>query len=756
MNTAECFGNARWISYCNGYVGFPLENGITPYIRKDFYVKDEVKRATLAICGLGLYRASLNGSKVTDAVLTPLFTNYNERALYDEFDVTRLVTQGKNCLGVVLGNGFYLQSVHDVWQFEYASWKGVVKVIFRIVIEYESGETEDVVSDTAAKWSKGPIVYNEIRCGEHYDARLENVGWDKPGYNDEKWEMASVTKPAPGRLRRNSAPLIRPFREYSSKVILSEGRKTVYDFGQNMAGFISLSGSAAPGTELTVRYSELTDPDGNINTKQIKWLVYSDDFQTDKYIFGDRGAVNWSPSFAYHGFRYAEITGTGEYDITVKAVAISSDFNRNSVFECSDEYLSRLYEITDMSDRSNYVGIPTDCPHREKNGWMSEGLLSADRIIGHYDAISAYEKWLDDMVDSMRPSGELPAVVPTPAYGYLWGNGPTYDYALHKIPWLIYRETGNTEILKKYYEYIKRSVKYLEYFLNDDLALDYGLYDWLSVDIYNPCPLFITSTSYFFSSCVILSRIAGLLGDSETKEYYAELSEKIKCAFNSKFVDPETGKVGSDVHGVQTAQCVPLFYGIISDGNRARVLNYLKEAVHGDNGHISTGTYGTHCILEVLAANGMFEEAYGMVQKRDFPGWGFMLEKGATTLWEMWNAGRDEEWYGSLNHNVYGSVVDFIERYVAGVRQADGSAGWSHAVIQPAIWKKIGSIGIERETVKGTLSVKTEYDPAEKTTEMSLKIPDGCTATIILPDGMRDGVPSAVKHGEYRFRIKNI
>lgn len=284
-------------------------------------------------------------------------------------------------------------------------------------------------------------------------------------------------------------------------------------------------------------------------------------------------------------------------------------------------------------------------------------------------------------------------------------------------------------MLKKYYDAMKKSVSYLEYFLRPDYTVDYGLFDWLSVDIYNPCPKFITSSSYFYNTCSLLSRISGILGDNQTQKYYSELADKIKISFNEKYVNKETGQVGDSDNGKQTAQCVPLYYGLIDEKNRSSVLEFLRKAVEEKDGHISTGTYGTHCILEVLSTNGMFDLAYNMVMKKDFPGWGFMIEKGATTLWEMWNAGFEEEWYGSLNHNVYGSVTDWIERYLIGIRQADGEAGWKKILIQPSLDVINENLEFRKKTVLGDIVIKIQMTDENKKS-IYIYVPQGCLAAV--------------------------
>ena len=751
--TERLFASSRWISYGDGYVS-PVVVDTSPCFRREFSVGEGLTKASLAVCGVGLYQLYVNGVRPTDNVLMPLFTDYNKRVLYDVIDVTEHLRKGENCVAFRLGSGFFCQKCDDVWDFRTASWRGIPRLIYTLRLTYRDGHTETVVSDEETRFAAGGVVSNCLRSGETFDARREPAGWQTCGFDDSEWKNAVCTAPV-GILHENTAP---PVKECGSvKPIAAktlENGRVLYDFGVNMSGFVRLYGKGTEGTEVVLRYGELTDEKGNLDVREISSLVSGSDFQTDRYIFGDHEADGWSPSFTYHGFRYIEAEIRGDADIRPEAVFVHSDLRRVASFRCSDEYLNRLDRVVDQSDLSNFVGIPTDCPQREKNGWLSEGWISMGRIIFNYDAAKAYEKWLTDICDAMRPNGQLSCIAPNPGWGYNWGCGVTYDYALFAVAFGIYEDNGDISVLERVYPFAKAVVKYQENFLRD-LVISNSLPDWLSPDKYNPCPREITCTAYFYDTCQKTARMASLVGDAETALYYGELARRVKENFNAVYVDSASGRIGTFENGLQTAHCVPLYYGIVSDENREKVVSYLKSVLAETDGHISTGTYGTKCILEVLSDNGCLMEAYEMVTKKGFPGWDFMLEKGATTLWEMWNAGLDGEWCGSLNHNVYGVPGDWMYRHVAGLRQSKGSIAYRSIEFAPGLTLPITSAFCERETVRGRAAIA--WHKTEDGAEVTLTVPHDSRASLIVPCGYSvSGGRTEYGEGEYRVILQKV
>ncbi len=752
QNRENWFSSSRWIAEA-----FSCDLNTTsfnsPCFRKVFSVKKHIKSAKIAICGLGLYQFYINGEKPTNNVLMPLFTDYNKRVLYDIIDITDFVKNGDNCLGFVLGNGFYnIQSKCD-WNFKTASWRDIQKLIFDLFVEYVDGTYEHIVSDNSVRISKSPIVFNCIRNGETYDARLNQNGWNLADFDDTNWGFAQYTKPT-GILCENIAPPIKEFEVFKpiSVTKLKNGR-VVYDIGQNISGYVRLNGKGSEGTTIVLRYGELLDDDGNLRVDNVAVRV-DGEFQTDRYIFGKDEVKNWSPLFMYHGFRYIEVEIIGDAEIEILGVAIHSAFEKSGDFSCSDPYLTKLFNAVLWSDKNNFVGIPIDCPQREKNGWTSEAWLASERICFFFDAIKGYHKWLRDMSDAQLPNGEISGTVPTAGWGYQWGNGITYDFALLYITYLLYKETGDKSYLSEFYPSIKKFIKFQENLLDENYTITNSLCDWLSTDVEHPCPVYITSTSYFYSACVMTAEIAHILGDIETENHYINLSEIVKKRFNDNFVDANTGKVGTYEYGVQTAQCVPLYHGIIFEENRKIVAKYLKDSLKDTDGHISTGTYGTKCILEILSSYGYLKEAYEMVEKKDYPGWGYMIENGATTLWEEWGGGKVVPWGGSLNHNALCPVGEWLYRHVAGMRPEKNSVAYEKIVFAPALELPIDSAACSHKTVRGDASISWRKDG--NTATVDICVPKGSTARLIVPNGyaMRNYDNNLFTEGTYSVTLE--
>lgn len=753
-NRENWFSDSKWIAMSDGYTLDDYYDD-SPCFRKVFSLDKNVKSAKIAVCGLGLYQFYINGERPTNNVLMPLFTDYNKRVLYDVIDITDFVKEGKNCLGFVLGNGFYNVQNDPCWNFSTAPWRCIPKLVFDLLVEYEDGAKCRVVSDNSVRVTKGPITFNCIRTGETFDARLYKKDWVDIDFDDSGWIFAATTCPS-GILCENEAPAIKECEVFKPISITNlKNGHIVYDIGQNIAGYVRLSGKGTEGTTVVFRYGELLDDDGNLYTDNVAHH-YNGEFQTDRYIFGKDEVINWSPLFVYHGFRYIEVEIIGEAEIEICGVAIRTAFDKIGTFECSDAHLNKLHNASMWSDRNNFVGIPTDCPQREKNGWTSEAWLAAERYFFYFDAAKAYQKWLYDFCDAQLPNGKLPCIIPTSGWGYKWGNGVTYDCTLIYIAYITYCENGDISYLSQFYPAIKASVKYLENFLRDDYTVNISLEDWLSTDIEHPCPKEITATSYFYSICIIMSKIAHLLSDTETEEYYANLAETVKKHFNENFVDSKTGKIGDSSHNVQTAQCVPLYHGIVSDENREIVAKYLKDILKDTDGHITTGTYGTKCILEILSSYGYLKEAYEMVNKKDYPGWGFMLENGATALWEEWGGGKVVPWSGSHNHNALCSVGEWLYRHVAGMRPEKDSVAYDKIIFAPALELPIDSAACSHNTIRGDASISWHKDGNNAT--INICVPTGSTARLIVPNGYElfDSSDLTFDSGEYTITLKKI
>ena len=506
-----------------------------PLLRHAFSLNGKIKQARAYICGLGYYELHINGKKIGDHLLDPGYTRYDKRVLYVTYDVTDALRLGKNAVGVILGNGWYNVHTQAVWDFHKAPWRAAPKLLMQLQVDYVDGRSETIVTDGQWKASTGPLTFDSIYGGQTYDARLEKPGWDTAGFDDSAWAAAQVVEAPKGKLAAQMMPPIKAAAgrlpsggdpsdsRYLKPVKLTEPRPGVFvfDLGQSFAGFAELNARGPAGAKVVLKYSERLGKDGMIDRKDIEQHVVKLDpnqqFQTDTYILAgtDRFLdMKDVPRFSYDGFQYIEVTGfpgTPTLD-SLRGVFIHSAVPIAGEFECSNPLLNKIWRAARWSYLSNLQGIPTDCPHREKNGWTGDAHLAAEQALFNYAPAACYTKWINDLGDEQQPSGELPGIVPTSGWGYNWGNGPAWDSAFLLIPFYLYQYCGDTQVLRDHYGGMKRYVDYLTSKATDGIV-SIGLPDWAPFETKTPAD--ITSTAYYYRDAQIVSLAASLLANNQ-------------------------------------------------------------------------------------------------------------------------------------------------------------------------------------------------------------------------------------------------
>ena len=703
-----------------------------PLLRRTFKLGRNIKQARAYVCGLGYYELHINGKKIGDHCLDPAYTRYDRRALYVTYDVTDALQRGTNAIGVILGNGWYNVQTLAVWDFHKAPWRAAPKLYLQLRVEYADGYTETLVTDTQWKASTGPVVFNSIYGGETYDARLEKPGWDTAAFNDSDWRMAEVVAPPPGKL---SAQMIPPIKADAGikPVKLTEPRPGVFvfDLGQNLAGYAELSVRGQAGTKVVMKYSERLGGDGMIDRAEIQQHVAKMDtnqqFQADTYILKGGSQETWHSRFVYHGFQYVEVTGfPGKPTLTsLRGVFLHSAVPAAGEFECSNPLLNRIWGAGRWAYLSNLQGIPTDCPHREKNGWTGDAHLAAEQGLLNYAPAALYTKWINDLGDEQRPSGELPGIVPTSGWGYKWGNGPAWDSAFLLIPLYLYEYCGDTQVLRDHYDGMKRYVDYLTSRARDGIV-DIGLNDWAPFKTATPAE--ITSTAYYYRDARIVALAANLLGNEADALRYADLAAGIKQAFNRKFYHPETGLYGN---GSQTALSCALYQGLADPEIRPLVLSNLVANVEQRQGHIDTGILGAKYLLNALLENGRADVAYRIASQKDLPSWGWWIEQGATTLWEQWNGGE------SRNHIMFGDISAWFYKALAGINLDPANPAFKHILIKPNVVGGLTSARASYDSVRGR--IVSDWKTDREGFHLAVTVPANATATVSLP------VPDAAK-----------
>lgn len=722
-----------------------------PYFRKEFRLDKPVKSARIYIAAAGLYELRLNGERVGDHRLDPLYTRYDRRNLYVTYDVTAQLQRGGNAVGVLLGNGWYNHQSGAVWDFHNAPWRNRPAFCLDLRIEYADGTHETVKSDLDWKTSGGPLTFNSIYTSEHYDARLEQPGWDTPGFDDSAWAGVGYRSVPSACVTAQQAVPIRRTREYRPVAFRQlDDRHYLYDFGQNMAGVTRFRIAGEEGTRFELIHTERLRADGHADPSNID--VYfrpfepDDLFQTDVVTLG-RDSLDFAARFNYKGFRYVEVVADRPVTLTAEhltAYAQHSDVEPVGHIASSNPLIERICHASDMSYLSNLMGYPTDCPQREKNGWTGDGHLAVETGLYNFDGITVYEKWMADHRDEQQPNGVLPDIIPTGGWGYGTDNGLDWTSTIAIIPWNLYLFYGDTKPLEDCYENIKRYVDYVDRRSPGHLT-SWGRGDWVPVK--SRSSLELTSSVYFFVDATILARAAALLGHDADCAYYTELADRIRSAVNEKYLDRETGIYAS---GTQTELSVPLMWGVVPDDMKERVAANLARKVEEAGWHLDVGVLGAKAILNALSENGHAQTAYRVAVQDTYPSWGWWIVNGATTLLENWDleATRDI----SDNHMMFGEVGGWFYKGLGGIRPDPEQPGFRHILLSPAC------IGPERfEAVYDSPAgrIVSGWERKGRTVTYRTEVPANCTATLRLPEAQGETVRTlgAGKH-EFSFRIK--
>lgn len=691
-----------------------------PFFRKKFTYRQEAEKVEVAICGLGYYELFLNGRKVGDHVLDPVVTQYDKRVRYVVYDIKKHLQAGENIIGVVLGNGWYNAKTSEVWHFDKSPWYDHPKFL----LQMEADNATILISDTSWKSSSGPIVFDNLRNGETYDARLELDSWGTSDYDDSSWENAIRTAPPGGILEKQGMPPCKVMQTISSvgHWNTSEGHHT-YDFGVNLSGWVKIYVSGDAGAEIVIKYSELLKENRSLDRENINTCVLEGEFQTDRYIL--KGGKNeiWEPRFTYHGFQYVQVSIIGNADVNkIEARFVHTSFEQIGHFECSDNTLNKLQECTLRSYKSNFTGIPTDCPHREKNGWTGDAQLAAETGLCNFNAATSYEHWLASIADAQRPSGQLPGIVPTVGWGFNWGNGPAWDSAFLLIPWYIYLYTGRTDTIQTHYEAMKKYVDYCTY-MSDDLIVSIGLGDWCHVDTDHIVAPALTSTAYYYIDAILIAKFAKILGQDEDVKAYTDLASEIKKAFNKHFYRGN----GIYAKGEQTAMGCALYQGLVDDNEKSQVVQKLVDAVNANGVKPDFGILGAKYVPRALAENGQAELAYKLITQTDFPGWGYWINQGATTLWEKWD-GQD-----SQNHIMFGDISAWMYQYLASIKPDPKNPGFKNVIIEP---NPVPGLDWVRATYKiPDGEIKVSWKRTDDKFDLDIDLPENTTATAKMPDG---------------------
>ncbi len=754
-----------------------IRRPVIPLFRKDFNVDKKVESAILYISGLGHYEARINGEKIHESFLAPGWTHYHKTVLYNSYDVTLKVRDGKNTLGAIVGNGF-----HNVNRERYRKLViafGMPRLICHLRIRYTDGTEKTVVSGRDWKTAPSPIIYSSIYGGEDYDARLEQHGWDTPGFDENGWKNALLAEPPSGLLKPESDFPVQILESFIPVNIRRLGDSSfLYDFGQNASGIIEIRVKGKKGQQIRMTPSELIHKDGTANQRSSGSPHYYE------YILKGEGTETWRPAFTYYGFRYLQVEGashetfSGSSDLPVIEDATMLHI-RNSApvtgnFSCSDELFSSTFDLINWAIKSNLVSVLTDCPHREKLGWLEVTHLMGSSIHYNYNIHNFYRKMIYDMMDSQLQNGLVPSI--TPEYVEFIGgfrDSPEWGSASVILPWLLNKWYGDKTIIEESWPMIHRYIDYLGT-TADNHIISHGLGDWYDLGPDRPgrsqlTPIALTATAIYYHTVVISSEMAELIGMTEKAKELTLVGDEIRQAFNDRFYDSET-KVYST--GSQTAMAMPLYLGLVHEDDREAVLANLIRSIESSGKALTAGDVGFFYLIRALTEGDASQLIFEMNNRTDVPGYGYQLKRGATSLTESWAALETS----SHNHLMLGHIMDWFYGGLAGIRQTGNSTAYRNILIEPHFIGEIQWVNADFETPHGTVisSWKREGDEIY----LHVRIPVNTVANIIIsvtsPDRVTEsGIPVrqsehieiagsfdgklglVIGSGDYRFRFEN-
>jgi alpha-L-rhamnosidase len=757
------------------------------YLRKEVTTAEPVKRATVYISGLGLSELYINGNKISDDVLSPTLTDYSKRVPYNSYDITGQWQQGKNAVGVILGNGRFFNlrdfggkpsPITGIKQVNY----GFPRLLLQIRVTFADGTTTDIVSDTTWKVTdQGPIRANNEYDGETYDARMELSGWNQAGYDDSRWLTASQVEAPAGQLFAQANENISVNDTVQPKAIYTTSKGSyILDMGQNMVGWLQMKVKGKRNDTVRLVFAE------RLKNKDTLYLANLRDAQvTDTYILKGAGVESWEPRFTYHGFRYVEISG-------LSAAPSPGDFIGKVVydqvpaighFETSDSTINQIYHNAFWTIRGNYRGIPTDCPQRdERVAWLGDRLMSSYGESFLFDNPRFYHKWMTDAKAAQLENGSLPDIVP--GYWLQHTDNVTYPSAFIIIPEMLRKQFGD-DTYRQYYPYMKKWMLYMwNTYQKDNLVLRDTYGDWCvapeegSDAIWTNDPKRTTDgglvgAAYYYYCLTLMEKFAVLQGLSADAAQFSALHESVKKAFNQRFFNPEKGYYANNT---TTANLLPLTFGLAPEEKRQLVFNEIVKGIAVNNNHANSGIMGMMWLMRGLSDQGRPDLAYTIATNRTYPSWGYMVAHGATTIWELWNGNTADPLMNSWNHQMLlGDLLVWYYEYLAGIKSDDVQVAFKKVIMNPVFpegldhvtasyrsrygmirssWKKDGELLTWQVTVPPNTTAELHFPVTDAGSIEEAGKPVQQQGAFLIKGTDNNRVQVQIGSGTYRFTVK--
>lgn len=728
-----------------------LPNYSSMILRKEFPVSKNLVRAVIHISGLSEYELTINGKKVGDYLLSPGWTDYKKTILYNTYDVTKQLQDGTNAVGIILGNGMYNIQPDSVRYVKFLNSFGPLKAIAQLQLDYADGTTKTIVTDKSWQVAPGPVTYSNMFGGEDYDANAETIGWNKPSFKvDSKWKSAVVTTGPGGTLKGLScdAPPVKVIESKQPvKITKLKDNVWIYDYGQNASMMPYLVVNGPKNSYVRMIPSELLGQDGYVDRKSATqdgarpaWW---------QYTLTGNGEEEWRPKFFYQGARYLQVElfsadegATLPVVITLQSQIVHSSSAPVGRFSSSNDLFNRIYELVRWAQRSNMVSLMTDCPHREKMGWLEENHLNGPSLRYNYDLSSLFRKTMNDMADAQLSNGLVPNIAPEyfiagpPALTNGFRNSVEWGSSFIIIPWQQYLFAGDISLLRRYYDRMKKYVNFLASTTKNNIITT-GLGDWYDIGP-KPAwgsqltPVSFTGTAVYYYDNIIMYNIAKLLGKEKDAEHFKNSSEQIRKAFNDEFYKPETGLYST---GSNTTCAMPLFFNLVEDKNREKLLAALVDSIRNRDNSFTSGEVGFRFLLRALSDGEHSDVVYDMNNQSEKPGYGYQLKMGATSLTEKWDAGVGD--FGSQNHFMSGQINEWFFNDLVGIAPDESEPGFRKIKIKPAILPDLMWVKGSFTSVSG--DIVSEWKKEDNRIKMNIVIPVNASAIVYVPSKNSNG-----------------
>ncbi|MBI9048763.1 MAG: family 78 glycoside hydrolase catalytic domain [Anaerolineaceae bacterium] len=682
---------AEWIGA--PFMGGPRTTSPAPYLRSEFTLQKKIASARLYATAIGFYECHLNGARVGDALLTPGWTDYSRRIQYQVYNVTKLLQPGSNAFGAILGDGWGVGHIAWLGRQHYADQP---QFLAQIVITYADGNEETIATDKHWKVTQGAILESDMLMGESYDARRELTGWSDPGYDDGSWWPVKVFTDNGAALVATNGPLVK--RQETLRPVAVNGvpgglkPRWIFDFGQNMVGWVRLCVRGEKGTAIIMRHAEVLNPDGTLYTTNLRTAR-----SIDHYTLKGGGEEIWEPRFTFHGFRYVEVAGLPGIptEDTLTGIVIHSEIPSIGSFECSDHLINQLQHNIVWGQKGNFVDVPTDCPQRdERLGWTGDAQVFIRTAAFNMDVAGFFTKWALDMQDAQYANGVYPSVAPNLPSWKIGEGGPAWADAGVICPWMIYQCYADKRLLEERYASMQHFIEFLSQTSQNGIRCYteytgwHGNGDWLALDGSDGreggTSKEIIGTAFYAYSSGLLAKIARILNKVDDAIRYDALAAEASQAFINHYVHED----GTIEGGTQTSYVLALEFDLLPDKLRALAAAELVRNIQGRDDHLSTGFVGTPYINWVLSKNGHLDTAYALLKQTTWPSWLYSVTQGATTIWERWDGWTHDKGFqdpkmNSFNHYAYGAIGAWMYAVIGGIDLDPEQPAYKHIIMHP-------------------------------------------------------------------------